>query len=285
MEVIIMALKKAESNEMAKVVEQIENENIRQLNDLPVDEDGVVRDVPLLAGIEYEGELLKTFSFREMNGKDEEAINKPEVRANGGRLVNVLLERTVIDIGGKTRKELGPKKWGELIRTMLGADLDYMAMKVRQLSKGNDITFTHKCPNCKATLKTIVGIDEFEIIPFNGLYTYGFELPGRGYKDSKGVIHKVGTLRQANGEDREIVFPLFKKNSASATTMLLTRLMSFDDGTPVFNDRVADMSLRDREYLQDLIKENIFGIDTNLELTCDVCGEDISGQIGSSDFF
>ena len=45
------------------------------------------------------------------------------------------------------------------------------------------------------------------------------------------------------------------------------------------------MSLRDREYLQDLIKENIFGIDTNLELTCDVCGEDISGQIGSSDFF
>ena len=105
-----MALKKAESNEMAKVVEQSENENIRQVNDLPVDEDGVVRDVPLLAGIEYEGELLKTFSFREMNGKDEEAINKPEVRANGGRLVNVMLERPVIDIGGKTRKELGPKK-------------------------------------------------------------------------------------------------------------------------------------------------------------------------------
>ena len=61
-----------------------------------------------------------------------------------------------------------------------------MAMKVRQLSKGNDITFTHKCPNCKATLKTIVGIDEFEVTPFNGMYTYGFELPGRGYKDSKG---------------------------------------------------------------------------------------------------
>ena len=36
---------------------------------------------------------------------------------------------------------------------------------------------------------------------------------------------------------------------------------------------------------QDLIKENVFGIDTNLEITCDVCGEDISGQVGSSDFF
>lgn len=280
-----MALKKAEKNEMANIVDQIEQENMRQLGEVPTDEDGVVRDVPLLAGIEYEGERLVTFSYREMTGKDEEAINKPEVRANGGKLVNILLERTVLDIGGKTRKELGPKKWGELIKSMLGADLDFMAMKVRQLSKGNVITFTHKCPNCKTTLKTEVGIDEFEIIPFNGAFSVPFELPGRGYKDTKGVIHKTGTLRQVTGLDREIVFPLFKKNSASATTMLLTRLMTFDDSTPIFNDRVANMSLRDREYLENLIKENVFGIDANLELTCDVCGEEISGQVGSSDFF
>ena len=280
-----MALKKAEKNDMSSVVEQIENENIRQMGEIPTDEDGVVRDEPLLAGIEYEGNMLRTFSYREMNGKDEEAINKPDVRSNGAKLVNTLLERTLIDIGGKTRKELGPKNWGELIKSMLGADLDYMAMKVRQLAKGNDITFTHKCPNCKATLKTVVGIDEFEIIPFSGLYTVSFELPGRGYKDTKGVVHKTGTLRQITGLDREIIFPIMKKNMASGTTMLLTRLMSFDDGTPVFNDRVAEMSLRDREYLENLIKENVFGIDSNLEITCDVCGEELTGQVGSSDFF
>lgn len=280
-----MALKKAEKNEMSNVVEQIENENIRQMGDIPTDEDGVVRDEPLLAGIEYEGNMLRTFSYREMNGKDEEAINKSDVRANGAKLVNTLLERTLIDIGGKTRKELGPKAWGELIKSMYGADLDYMAMKVRQLSKGNEITFTHKCPNCKTTLKTIVGIDEFEIIPFSGLDTVSFELPGRGYKDTKGVVHKTGTLRQVTGLDREIIFPIMKKNMASGTTMLLTRLMSFDDGTPVFNDRVAEMSLRDREYLENLIKENVFGIDSNLEITCDVCGEELTGQVGSSDFF
>lgn len=281
-----MALKKTNKEDMASVVDQIEAENTRQLGDILTDEDGVVRDQELLAGIVLEdGTTLRTFSYREMTGKDEEAINKPEVRSNGGKLVNILLERTVLDIGGKTRKELGAKAWGELIRSMLGADLDYMAMKVRQLSKGNEITFTHVCPNCKAKLKTIIGIDEFEITPFNGSYTVPFELPGRGYKDTKGVVHKTGTLRQVTGLDREIVFPLFKKNSASATTMLLTRLMSFDDGTPVFNDKVAEMSLRDREYLENLIKENVFGIDTNLEITCDVCGEDITGQVGSSDFF
>ena len=61
------------------------------------------------------------FLYREMNGKDEEAINKPEIRANGGRLVNVLLERTVVDIGGKTRKELGPKKWGRVNQKSSGS--------------------------------------------------------------------------------------------------------------------------------------------------------------------
>lgn len=280
-----MALKKTNKEDMTSVVDRIEEENMRSLSDIPTDEDGVVRDIPLLAGVEYQDQLLRTFSFREMTGRDEEAINKPDIRSNGGKLINTLLERTVIDIGGLTRKELGSSKWGELIRSMTGADLDYMAMKVRQLSKGNEITFTHTCPNCKTKLKTIVGIDEFPIILFNGNFTYPFELPGRGYKDAKGVVHKTGTLRQLTGLDREIVFPLFRKNSASATTMLLTRLMSFDDGAVVFNDKVAEMSLRDREYLENLIKDNVFGLDTNLELTCDVCGEDISGQVGSSDFF
>lgn len=282
-----MALKKTDSpknagKEFEKALNEVELDNIRHLSDYVTDEDGVVRDVPLLAGIEYEGQLLKTFSFREMTGRDEEAISKAEVRSNGGKLVNVLLERVVTDIGGVTKKELGSAKWGELIRSLLGGDLDYMLIKVRQLSKGNDITFTHKCPYCHSELKTVIGCDEFNIIPFNGLYETEFELPGRGYKDTKGNYHKTGTLRQTNGLDREIVVPLFKKNPSTAVTMMLTRLIKFDDETPVFNNGVADMSIRDREYLEDLMKDMVFGIDTKIELTCDVCGEDITGTIGTS---
>lgn len=278
-----MALKKSK-DELEKVVDEIDNEEVRTLGQTATDEDGVVRDEPLLAGIEWEGQFLKTFSYREMNGKDEEAINKAEVRNNGAKLVNTLLERTVVDIGGITKKDIGARKWGELIRSLIGADLDYMSLKVREISKGTEITFTHKCPQCKTTLKTIMDTSEFEIIPFNGLFEIPFELP-RGYKDTKGVIHKNGILRQANGLDREIIVPLYKKNVASAKTMLLTRLMTFDDGTQVFNDKVADMTLRDREYLEKLIEENIFGINTAIEVVCDNCGEELTGQLGNSDFF
>ena len=282
-----MALKKAnQSNEIEKVVEEIESGEIRGLNeDFEVAEDGYVHDVPLLAGyLDPEtGQRHMTFTFREMTGKDEEAINKAEVRANGGKLINVLLERCVKSIGSLTKKELGTKKWADLIRSLYGGDLDYMAMKIRELSKGKEIEFTHKCPKCGTKLTTYVDTDEFEITPFSGADTVDFELP-KGYRDKKGVIHKTGTVRMVNGLDREIVVPQFKKNSAVATTLLLTRLIKFDDGAFVTNDMVSDMSVRDREYLEKIIKECTFGIDTSIELTCDNCGAEISGEAGASNF-
>src|SRR5574344_1359190 len=146
MEVIIMAgLKKANGNgnEVEKVVSSIENEYSPELGDVSVAEDGCVHDEPLLAGyIDPEtGIRHSTFTYREMNGKDEEAINKADVRSNGGKLVNVLIERCVTEIGDLTKKEVGTKKWGEIVRSMYGGDPDYMAFKIRELSKGKEIEF------------------------------------------------------------------------------------------------------------------------------------------------
>ena len=247
-----MALKKAnQSTELDKVVEEIESGEIRTLNDTEVAEDGYVHDEPLLAGyLDPEtGQRHMTFTYREMTGKDEEAINKAEVRANGGKMVNVLIERCVKSIGTLTKKELGTKKWSDLIRNLYGGDLDYMALKIRELSKGKEVEFTHKCPQCNTKLTTYIDTDEFAVTPFSGADTVDFELP-RGYKDKRGVVHKTGTIRMLNGLDREIVFPQFRKNSAVATTLLLPRLIKFDDGAVVTNDMVSDMSVRDREYLE-----------------------------------
>lgn len=283
-----MALKKA-SNTSTKdfdnVVEEIEAGEVRGLNDVEVEEDGYVHDVPLLAGYldPTTGQRHMTFTYREMTGKDEEAINKPEVRANGGRMVNVLIERCVKSIGTLTKKELGTAKWSELVKNLYGGDLDYMAIKIRELSKGKEIEFTHQCPTCKTKLTSFVNTDEFDVKPFSGADTVPFELP-RGYRDKKGVVHKTGTVRILNGLDREIILPQFKKNVAVATTLLITRLIKFDDGAFVTNDMVSDMSVRDREYLEKIIKECAFGVDTSVELTCDNCGAEISGEAGASNF-
>lgn len=280
-------LKKANSsnNDFDKVVNQIENENIRNLNDeIEVSEDGYVHDVPMLAGyVDKDGVLHTTFTYREMNGKDEEAISKADVRQNGAKMVNVLVERCVVAIGTLTKKECGAR-WGTIVRELLGGDLDYMAFKIRELSKGKEVEFTHKCPNCGSKLTTIVSTDEFNIKPYMGQSVIDFTL-ARGYKDGKKEIHKEGVIRLPNGFDREIVTPLFKKNVSTAMTMMLTRLISFNDGALVTQNLVNEMTLRDRDILEKIIKENTFGVDTTLDnLICSNCGQDISGEVGQSNF-
>lgn len=280
-------LKKANSsnNDFDKVVNQIENENIRNLNDeIEVSEDGYVHDVPMLAGyVDKDGVLHTTFTYREMNGKDEEAISKADVRQNGAKMVNVLVERCVVAIGTLTKKECGAR-WGTIVRELLGGDLDYMAFKIRELSKGKEVEFTHKCPNCGSKLTTIVSTDEFNIKPYMGQSAIDFTL-ARGYKDGKKEIHKEGVIRLPNGFDREIVTPLFKKNVSTAMTMMLTRLISFNDGALVTQNLVNEMTLRDRDILEKIIKENTFGVDTTLDnLICSNCGQDISGEVGQSNF-
>ena len=280
-------LKKANngsSNELEKVVSQIESENVRTLNDeIEVGEDGLVHDVPLLAGyVDKDGVLHTTFTYREMNGKDEEAISKADVRQNGAKMVNVLVERCVTQIGTLTKKECGAS-WGTVVRELLGGDLDYMAFKIRELSKGKEVEFIHKCPNCGTKLTTIVSTDEFQIKPYMGQSAIDFSLV-RGYKDGRGELHKDGIIRLPNGFDREIVTPMFKKNPSTAMTMMLTRLIAFNDGALVTQNLVNEMTLRDREILEKIIKENTFGIDTSIEIVCSSCGQDISGEVGQSNF-
>lgn len=278
-------LKKASNNELEKVVSEIEAENYRTLDDdIEVSEDGYVHDVPMLAGyVDKDGVLHNTFTYREMNGRDEEAINKAEVRSNGAKIMNVLVERCVVQIGTLNKKDFGAQ-WGNIVRELLGSDIDYMAFKIREISKGKEVEFTHTCPNCGTKLTTIVDTDEFNIVPFKGQSAIDFSLV-RGYKDSKGGIHKEGTIRLPNGFDREVVTPIMKKNASTGLTMLLTRLISFNDGALVTQSGVNDLSLRDRDILEKIIKDNVFGIDTHLDIVCTSCGTDISGVAGDSNFF
>ena len=286
-----MALKKKTDDLGFKdTVNEIEDSELRQLDlDTPnVAEDGYIHDEPMLYGFydEETGILHNTFTYREMDGRDEEAINKTEVKTNGAKLANVLVERCVTEIGEFKKSEMGTKNWGMLIRKLCGGDLDYMMLKIRELSKGSTVTFTHKCPNCGAKLITEVDCSDFKKTKFSGDSVYiPFDLP-RGYKDKNNIIHKRGTIRIADGFDRESITPLYAKNKAVATTKLFLRTMSLEDGTPVSEECIKRMSLRDRDYLEKLIEENSFGIGMEFEdLRCSNCNNDLSDVQAHSDFF
>ena len=251
---------------------------------IEVNEDGETDKFELLAGyVDKDGNHHTTFTFREMTGRDEEAISKADIRQNGAKLVSTLLERCVTSIGTLTKKELGAEKWKEVIKSLYVGDQDFMLIKIRELSMGGEIEVTHVCPNCNANLKTILDVSELEIEPYKGRASIPFTLP-KGYRDKKGEIHKDGCLRLPTGQDREILTPIAKKNVAQASTLMLTRLCKFDDGLFVTEDVMRDLTVRDREYLQKLLRENLFGVNLEIDVVCTDCGEEFRGNLNSTNF-
>ena len=251
---------------------------------IEVNEDGESERFNLLAGyIDKEGNLHTTFTLLEMTGRDEEAISKSDVKQNGAKLIAILLERCVLSIGTLTRKSVGGEEWKEIIKKLLVGDQDYMLIKLRELSMGGEIEVTHTCPYCKESLKTMLDVSELETVPFKGQREIPFSLP-KGYRDRKGVLHRDGTLRLPTGQDREILTPLARKNVAQASTLMLTRLCKFEEGLPVTEDVMRDLTVRDREYLQKLLHENLFGINLEIDVTCTSCGEEFKGNLNATNF-
>ena len=251
---------------------------------ISVNEDGVSDEFEMPAGyLDSDGVLHKTFTIREMTGRDEEAISKGDLRQNGAKLITVLLERCVMSIGTLVKKEVGEIKWKEIIKSLYVGDQDYIVLKIRELSMGGEIEVTHICPNCKASMKTILDVSELEVEPFKGERLIQFELP-KGYRDKKGNVHTTGTMKLPTGYDREVLTPIAKKNVAQASTLMLTRLCKFDDGISVTEDVMRDLTIRDREYLQKLLQENLFGVNLEVDVTCVDCGEEFKGNLNSINF-
>lgn len=246
--------------------------------------DDVNEEYEMLCGYkDSDGVLHKTYTIREMTGRDEEAISKPEVKQNPTKAINILLSRCVLSIGTLERSAFQSNDWMKIIQSLYSGDQDVILMQLRKLSISDEIEVQHTCPNCKAKLNTVLSVDELTISPFKGSTVIPFTL-SRGYRDKKGELHKEGTMRLANGLDREILTPLAKKNLARANTVLLTRLCKFNDGAYIDEDVMASLTVKDREYLNELLNENAFGYDLSVDVECDQCGETFRGSINAVNF-
>lgn len=239
----------------------------------------------MLAGYkDSDGIMHRTFTLRELDGADEEAIQSSNKRSNGSKVVSLILERCITSIGELTPKSEGKAKWQEIIKNLYVGDQDYIFLKIREVSLGKEFELSHDCPFCKAELLTYITSDELEIEPFNGIFENPFELP-RGFKDKDGVIHKTGVIKHPKGIDREILGPTAQKNQAKGSTLMITRLCKFnDESVYVTEDLIRSLVLRDRKYLQELLSENLFGVNTDVEITCTSCGETFTGKFSPTNF-
>lgn len=230
-----------------------------------------------------EGVFHTDFELVEMTGAEEEAIAKNDIKANGGKVVRTLLERCCVRIGTLEKSEIGETKWRGIIQDLPVAEQDIMLLRLREISLGKEIETQHKCPFCEKDMTTIIETDELEIIGFKGEDLIEFELP-KGLVDKKGNIKKVGKIRLPKGEDREILDPIARKNIGKANTSLLTRCIVELEGERISASDIRDLSLKDREYLLDVLKENTYGVNLTVDIDCPECMESYTATLNMKNF-
>ena len=70
-----------------------------------VDEENSTPEYPLEMGVVDENGIThNTYTLREINGKDEEAISKNDVKNNIGKVLNTLLSRCCLSIDRKSTR-------------------------------------------------------------------------------------------------------------------------------------------------------------------------------------
>jgi hypothetical protein len=241
-------------------------------------------------GVEYNGETHTEVEMREILGVDEEAIAKPEVKNNIGRLISTLLSGTTLRIGTLTPKSFKkPSEWFNLIHKLPLGDRDTMMLMLRIVTKGNaELKIETKCPNddCKCDIEHMVDLDtDIEYKPLE-VDPDGFsvELP-KPHKDEKNeTMVKEAFLRLPNGDDQETLDTIGRKNAGQANTQLLVRcLKKFGDMT--INPALArSMSTTNREFLIRQLSEKQFGPKMVLDIECPSCGTEIKHGVHPVNF-
>jgi hypothetical protein len=217
-----------------------------------------------------DGVVHRTVTLIPMTGETEEAIADPKVRDNGGKIITSLLESVVEKIGTL------PRVNKEVIRDLTTIDRDFLLIKNRQVSLGDNISYIDNCPHCRAKNEINVNLANIEpkYLEDEEGRELTFDLP-IGYKDASGTVHKEITITLPTGRVQERVAQMVRANPAQATTVML-QLITLKLGTLEFinPDVFKKMTKKDRDFISNKLSELEVGVKFDTEVICSECGSE-----------
>lgn len=213
--------------------------------------------VELPTGILFEEQVLKTITFRELAGPEEDILAS---NLNPLDKMSQILANCVVQIGNVSDK----KKIRDIVDQLLVSDSMYYLVKLRIHSLGGLYHYTSKCPSCGADDKKTYDLEQINVkkapAPDN-LFKELTTPSGRKvrWRHMNGLIQK-----KANQMDN---------GSNSATIGIYVRITEVDDKPASLSD-VANMSLRDRNAIRKSFEENEAEFDAEVGIQCPKCGHD-----------
>jgi len=241
-----------------------------------------------------DGTWTKDVDLLEMQGEEEDILadqtrkpGKGTLLRSGPQRITDILSRVTRSIGnhtrpdGKDRYDL-PDYFAESWRKAYTSDRVFAFIRLRQLSLGDEYTFSMPCPSCK---KEISGITvDLSTLKVNNISlevaekaSHAITLPRCG---------KQIEWRFLSGEgDETFVENTLKTNKSDHLTVLLSKRLV---GVPQSYEFMRRLSSFDRRYLGMQMDATEGGIETGIEIGCDGCGSEFATKIhvtGASFFF
>lgn len=244
-------------------------------------------------GIVIDGVIQKEVEIVRLDGLDQEDMSEKKIATNGAKVITTVLSNKIKRIGSKVNP-------GEhIIKKMFTGDRDTCLVELRKLSFGDEMEFTFRCTdrNCKEKLDVLIDLNNIKNVEYDpennpnhhtldsGMFgMMEFDLPDG--IECNGEVCKKGTITFPNGTIEENLAPLFRQNPGKAQTALLTACIKSVEGIKMINSRdVQSMSLRDREYLSKLIRDNSPGPKLYEDIICDSCMNEMKVPLELPYFF
>ena len=161
------------------------------------------------------------------------------------------------------------------------ADYQFLMLKLREVTFGNDYNMTVICPYCSARTDVDMDLDDLEIKEFTdeSLEYSEIELPVSG--DT--IALTLQTPRMIDTINKQVKQAQRKTHTRENQNILYTMLNSIiakngeKFNTIAEEQWLRNLPLADTNYIMDAIDKlnSSFGIVMAVDTTCNVCGEDI----------
>jgi len=233
--------------------------------------------------VDEAGVLHRQVELTPLSGHEEELL--ADRRSPGGAaLVTVILSRCIRRLGS-----ISPVP-AELVRRLLVTDRQYLLLRLRAITFGDEVQATARCPwvDCGKKVDIDFSLQDIPVQESQAqgpLYTMQLS-PEAAFKDEEGEAYRAVTFRLPNGEDQEVVAPLVADDAAQAFAVLLGRCIQsigpWEHPGEVLLRRLSPLA-------QQEIKRQIEAVAPQVELTmeaqCPECGHDFTVPFDPQEFF
>lgn len=232
-----------------------------------------------------DGKVHREVKLRPVTGRVEEAMDEPEIKENGAKVLTELIKGIIVKLGDINFMKEGESLKRKIVDSLTIIDRDAILLYNSFVSDDYDtkmLEFTHECPNKKKESELKLDLTKTDILFSEeaGKTEYQFELID-GVYDKQGNVNKNITVQLPTGEMQEAVYPYFQKELQAKGITEMVQRMTIDLGKANLDkETFRDMTKRDRKLIyKELPSKLQLGVDYEVKYKCTHCKETHTTQV------